>query len=206
MNLRKFAPLLPYLLMSIGLLLLHNAWIALLSYHAGIVVLLSAARRWPRLQPSLHKSEVGLACGAVIFGLSGGILLYFLWPLLGIPRDLKTTLTRDGLSGSLWIWFIVYFSIVNPGLEEVYWRGYLGSAAAGLVLNDFVFSGYHLVVLGQFLKLPWLLLVFFVLGAAAWFWRQVARRSGGLLLPIISHLAADLAVILVIYHFSIHSL
>jgi membrane protease YdiL (CAAX protease family) len=202
MNLRKLAPLLPYLLMSIGLLLLHNAWIALVSYHAGIVALLSVEDQWPRQPPALPKREIGLACGAVIFGLLGGILLYFLWPLLGIPRDLGTTLTRDGLGGGRWIWFIVYFSIVNPGLEEVYWRGYLGSASTAVVLNDFLFSGYHLVVLGQFLKLPWLLLAFLVLSAAAWLWRQVARLSGGLLLPVVSHFAADLTVILVIYHFS----
>jgi membrane protease YdiL (CAAX protease family) len=190
--------------MSVGLLLLNNAWFMLVGYHAGIVALLAVERQWPRLQPAVPARQAGLAGGAVVFGLLGGILLYFVWPFLGLPRDLGGALSRQGLSGGGWVWFIVYFSMVNPGLEEVYWRGYLGSASTGFVLNDFLFSGYHLVVLGQFLKLPWLLLAFAVISAAAWLWRQLSRLSGGLLLPVVSHFAADLSVILVIYQFSTH--
>jgi membrane protease YdiL (CAAX protease family) len=200
--LRKLAPFLPYFTISIGVFLLHSAWLTLISYHAGIVVLLLVERQGLSTLRVLPKRQIGLACAAGAFGLSGGIVLYLLWPSLGIPTGFGASLSRMGLSGIGWFGFILYFSIINPGLEEVYWRGYLGSASHAMTLNDLLFSGYHLLVLVQFLKIPWLFLVFIVLAFAGWAWRQFARLGDGLLVPVISHFIADLAVILVIYHFS----
>jgi len=200
--LRKLAPFLPYLAISIGLFLLHSAWLALLSYHAGIVILLLTDRQGLRFWRALPEKQIGLACAAGAFGLSGGIALYLLWPTLCVPAGFGASLSRMGLSGFGWFGFMLYFSIVNPGLEEVYWRGFLGSASHSMTLNDLLFSGYHLLVLGQFLKFPWLLLAFIVLGVAGWAWRQFTRLSDGLLVAVISHFAADLSVILVIHHFS----
>jgi hypothetical protein len=94
---------------------------------------------------------------------------------------------------------VAYYVLLNPFLEEYYWRGFLGSSAKRPVLNDFLFAGYHLIVLARTLDLIWLVVVFLCLCGAAWFWRQISRITGGLLAAYISHMAADITVILSIY-------
>ena len=65
--------------------------------------------------------------------------------------------------------------------------------------NDFLFAGYHLLVLVLFLEWIWILPALGVLLAAGWFWRQLRRRQGGLLLPVVSHMAADGGIMGVVY-------
>jgi uncharacterized protein len=200
--LRYWAPYVPYAAVLIGLIAIHNAWVTLLSYHAGIVFFLIFDRKRGNNSRRFYFKNVAWGITAILFGILGGVLLYFLWPFLGITLDFGKSLAKLGLNSSSWIVFISYFSIVNPILEELYWRGYLGKDDLLPIVRDLLFSGYHLLVLAMFVGIPWLLVVFIILGAAAWFWRQLARISGGLILPIISHMAADLTLILVIYHYS----
>jgi membrane protease YdiL (CAAX protease family) len=40
---------------------------------------------------------------------------------------------------------------------------------------------------------------FFCLAVAAWAWRWIARRSGGLPIPVLSHALADLGVLLAVW-------
>ena len=41
-----------------------------------------------------------------------------------------------------------------------------------------------------------------VLVSAGWFWRQLARMDGGLLAPVLGHMAADLTILLAVYQLS----
>ena len=136
---------------------------------------------------------------SIIFGLLGGLIIYFLAPYSGLISNLNPVLLSLGLSGSLWLIFVIYHSTINPWFEELYWRGYLGSSKKGLVLTDFIFSGYHLLVLALFLNWYWLILAFIILTIAAWFWRQLARKNKGLLISILSHMAADASIMIVAY-------
>jgi len=201
--LRAAAPILPYLAVAVGLYAFHNAWVTLLGYHVGMIVVLAAAGHLGEAGQLLKLRRLPLALLAVLFGAIGGVLLYLLWPILGIRLDFGAALGRLGLAGKSWLVFILYFSLVNPWLEELYWRSYLGSPGKSVILNDLLFSGYHLGVLALFVSIPWLLAVFLILSGSAWLWRQFARLSDGLLLPVLSHMAADLTLILVIYHYSV---
>ena len=89
--------------------------------------------------------------------------------------------------------------MVNPWIEEYYWRGYLGSNTKKIILNDLLYSGYHLVVLAGKVEIVWLIVIFFALAVVAWFWRQTNRWSQGMLPSTASHLAADITVMLTIY-------
>jgi hypothetical protein len=62
-----------------------------------------------------------------------------------------------------------------------------------------MFAGYHILVLAGKVGAWWLVPAFAVLGGAGWYWRQISRVSGGLLAATLSHMAADLTVILAIY-------
>jgi len=122
-----------------------------------------------------------------------------LWPLLAIPKDISLYLQNIGLTSSMWPYFLVYFILVNPWLEECYWRGYLGSNSQNITLHDLLFSGYHIIVLAGKIDIIWLVIIFFILSLGAWFWRQANRWNQGISASIISHIVADASVILTIY-------
>jgi len=190
-------PSIPYLAVSVGLFVFHNAWVAILTYHAMIIIIIFLSKHDTPFKQALSIKYTLITSTAI--GASGGVLLYLLWPLLSIPPDVNTYIRSIGLSTTVWPYFIVYYVLVNPLLEEYYWRSYLGSSMKHPVLNDFLFAGYHVIVLVGKVSIPWLGVVFLVLCCAAWYWRQISRITGGLLAAILSHMAADATVILSIY-------
>ena len=92
---------------------------------------------------------------------------------------------------------MIYFSTVQPFLEELYWRGYLESGRKYFSWTDLAFAGYHILVLAWFIKLPWLVIAFIVLAGAAYVWRYMAARLEGLIVPLLSHIIADVSIIAV---------
>jgi hypothetical protein len=193
------APALVYLAVGIGLFYFQNAWGALLGFHIAIIASLWIAR--PNLSIStLGKSGNGkwiipsvLLCG------SSGVTLYFLWNYFGVGADLSVQVEAMGLNSRSWPLFITYFALVNPWIEEYFWRGYLGSSTKGLYRSDFLYAGYHALILIGKMPVGPILYGLAVLVLAGWFWRQIVREGQGLVAPVLGHMAADLTIVLTIY-------
>jgi hypothetical protein len=181
----------------------HNAWAAMLSYHAAMALILLLSKSRINIKQGYQGKTFWIPVLMALIGVSAGILLYVLWPHLGVPVEFRQYLRSIGLYGWTWPVFIVYASLVNPLLEEHYWRGYLGSPAKIITVNDVLFAGYHLLVIGGNIGVIWLIAVFLGLTIAAWFWRQINRMNGGLLVSFVSHMTADTAVFLAIYYFAV---
>ena len=202
-SVRAVAPLAPYLAILIGLFWARRAWVALLGFHAGMLAVLWIERPAIPVAKLFQKEDnLAVLAACVIAGGGSGVLLYFLWPFLGNARSLPTYLASLGLTPAAWPVFLAYFCLVNPWLEEYFWRGYLDSPSKSIAGVDLFFAGYHLLVLYGILSLGWLLLTAVVLTLTAWLWRQTVRASGGLLIASLSHFAADLSVLLVAYSLS----
>ena len=198
MKLKNFTFLIPYLAMIVGLHLLGSAWISFLIYHGLVLLVIRRDTGLMRELVSGWNSRLGLA--AVLFGLGGGLLIHTLAPLAGINAALiNPALARLGLAGTGWLLFVAYHTLVNPWFEEILWRGKLGNPSPRPVIGDVLFAGYHVLVLVFFLEWPWIVLAFLTLVVAAWFWRQLRRLYGGLLLPVLSHLFADGSIMAVVY-------
>jgi hypothetical protein len=198
--LRLIAFSLPSVAVLIGLHLLKSGWAAILLYHAGILAFLShlgawrSVRTWTRGWNGLVFAVLLVAC------LAAGPLLLVLVPVAAPPSlDLGAALHSIGLGRASWLGFMAYYTLINPWLEEGYWRGALGAPSPWLTAGDAFFAGYHAIVLVYFLSWVWSLLAALVLLAAAWVWRRVASRLEGLLIPCLSHLAADASVILAVH-------
>jgi membrane protease YdiL (CAAX protease family) len=116
--------------------------------------------------------------------------------LENVPLNLA--LVKFGLHGTSWFFFMIYFSTVQPFLEELYWRGYLECGHKYFSWADFAFAGYHILVLAWFIKLPWLAIAFIVLTVAAYVWRYMAFKLEGLAVVLLSHIVADVSIIAVI--------
>ena len=194
--LRTVSPFIPYAAILTGMVWFSSAWLSIFLYHLGIVVVVSLANSW-NLGRGLERGRDILVLIAVVVGsAAAGLIIFWLWPVIKIERLLLAAeMSNLGLSNTPWLIFIFYYFTVNPILEEIFWRGYLGSKTLSLTWNDAWFAGYHLLVLFFFAQIPWIIASFVVLAGTAWFWRLLVRRYDGLIMPILSHAAADASII-----------
>jgi hypothetical protein len=173
----------PYLAVGVFWCLLHNAWLAILAYHAQILW-------WSRGSfPKLVKFRRTLMMLVIAPSALVGPLLYFILPHM-TRANLSWWLADHGLSGAGFPVMVFYFGLVHPLLEQVHWTPLRESAPLGHI----AFAGYHVLVLYSLMKVPWLAACFVVLLTASLLWRRMARESGSLVPSIASHIAADLGI------------
>lgn len=198
-----FTPILPYLAVGIGLLWIHNAFLALLSFHAAIVLSLLVARSPIPIRVLFQSKKIRWVVLNILLCGSSGISLYFLWSYFGVIDDLPGQVEALGLTRSTWPLFITYFVLVNPLIEEYFWRGYLGSPTRGLYPSDFLYAGFHGLILMNKVQPGLIPYSLGVLVLAGWFWRQLARADNGLLAPVLGHMAADFTILMAVYQKSV---
>jgi membrane protease YdiL (CAAX protease family) len=190
---RKAAPLIPYVAVALGLYGLHSAWAALGLYHAGMLATLIVLHE-PKAEANrltIHRVWIVLAAG--LFAV-GGVAIYVLWPYLSLGTSITDRLAAFGVTKHTWPPLAIYFCIANSTLEEFFWRGRLMSHTVRPVGGDFLFAGYHAFVLLAFANPIWTIPVFVACAFAAWLWRMLRLATGGLAVPIITHIIADVSI------------
>jgi membrane protease YdiL (CAAX protease family) len=192
-------PVLPYLAVTIGLFWIHHAFWALFGFHVAIVLSLLLGRSSVPISILFKSKDIRWVILSILLCGSSGISLYFLWSYFGVVDDLSGQVEAFSLTSSTWPVFITYFVLVNPLIEEYFWRGYLGSPTNRLYPSDFLYAGFHALVLMGKMQFGAVLYSLVVLTLAGWFWRQLARANGGLLAPVLGHMAADLSILMAIY-------
>lgn len=193
------APSLAYLAVGLGLLVFHSAWGALLGFHAAILASLLVAKPNLPLKLLLTNNNFKWILLSVLVCGASGIALYFLWDIFGFADNFSTQVASLGLNASNWPVFIAYFALVNPFVEEYFWRGWLGSESKSLHISDFVYAGFHALIMVGRVRTGSILFGLGVLVLAGWFWRQIAREDGGLLAPVLGHMAADFTILVTVY-------
>jgi len=183
----------------VGMFGLHNAWVAAIGYHVGMMAMLTFDGGWGHARTLLDGRPRWRALAVLPLGLACGWLVYLCWPIFNVSSQFGASLGHLGITTASWPLFIAYFCVVNPWLEELYWRGYQGSASRRPVWNDLFFGGYHILVLAYFMPWPWLIIALLILSSTGWLWRQESRLSKGLLVPTASHFAADASIIIAVY-------
>jgi membrane protease YdiL (CAAX protease family) len=194
------APIFVYLAVGVGLFVIRTAWGSLLLFHAAILISLSIVKPNLPIKILFTGNSIKWSLISILLCGSSGISLYFFWERFGIAADLSERVQAMGLiSPSTWMGFIAYFTVVNPLIEEFFWRGYLGSKTTNFYISDFLYSGFHGLILLN--KVPPVMIFYslVVLALAGWFWRQVARIDGGVLAPVLGHMAADFAILFAVY-------
>lgn len=192
---RLAVALIPYAAVLVGLHLLSSAWTAILLYHAGMMAVLLAHR--PAWTGRLGGWHPGMAVALALMGALAGEVLCVLWTDLGL-EDLRSRLAGLGLRGPGLAVFLWYLALFHPWLEECTWRGVLFTPARGPAWEDVLFAGYHVLVLRLFLAWPWVAAAFVSLAVAAWIWRRTVGSRGGIAVPLVSHLTAEVAVVLAV--------
>jgi hypothetical protein len=190
---------LPYLAVWAGLFLFHKAWAALLGFHIAILLILFFSQ--PIVSPSIllkSKDFQWILFNILFCGLSG-FGIYFLRPFVGLTPDFGTQMAELGLNASSMPAFIAYFSLVNPFLEEYFWRSFLGSDTKSFFIGDLLYAGYHAIILINRVSMFAVLFALACLTFMGWFWRQMKRAQNGLLASTLGHMAADFSILMAIY-------
>ncbi|NOH01243.1 MAG: CPBP family intramembrane metalloprotease [Chloroflexi bacterium] len=199
MKSKWIAPILPYLAVWAGFFMFNNAWLTLLGFHLAILLTLLWLRPALRIGTLFKTTKPKYIVVSLLVGASSGIGLYFLWDVFSAAKDLREQLLRLDLNPSTWAGFIAYFSLVNPFIEEYFWRGALGSVSRQLYVGDLVYAGYHVLVVWDKVPAYSILIMLAALVFAGWFWRQVSRKDGGLFAPALGHMAADFSILMTVY-------
>ena len=193
------APALAYLAIGLGLFVFHSAWGALVGFHVAILVSLLIARPNIPVTVLFKSTNIKWILLSILLCGSSGITLYFLWDKFGVASDLSAQVKALGLNSSTWLPFIAYFALVNPFVEEYFWRGYFGNPTKNLHLYDFIYSGYHGLILIGMVGVRSIVFALSMLVLAGWFWREIAREDQGLLAPVLGHMAADFTILIAVY-------
>jgi membrane protease YdiL (CAAX protease family) len=197
------APTLPYLAVGLGLFWFQNAWVALLGFHLTIVISLLLARSPVPIKLLFKNNNIRWIILSILLSGSSGVSLYFFKSYFGIANDLPARLEILGLTRSTWPGFITYFVLINPFVEEYFWRGFLGNATYNFYVSDFLYAGFHALILIGKVRTGPIIYSLFLLILAGWFWRQIAREDQGLLAPALGHMAADFTILLAVYQMTI---
>ena len=192
-------PIPAYLAVIIGLFWFRHAWGALLGFHLAIIVSLFFAKPNLPVAVLFRSTNAKWVILSIVLCGSSGVGLYFLWHPFGIAKNISEQTMSLGLNPNNWLFFIAYFALVNPFIEEYFWRGYLGDTTHNLYIYDAIYAGYHALVLIGMAHLVSILFSIVVLTFAGWFWRQIAREDHGLLAPVLGHMAADFMILVAAY-------
>jgi hypothetical protein len=196
MHKKWFTPILPYLAVWAGLFLFKSAWLALAGFHLSIVFVLLVARANIPINILFKSKYLKWSVASVILCGLSGVSLYFFWGMFGVFNNLSAQLQALGLGGSAWLPFIAYFTLVNPFVEEYFWRGFLGNNTRVLYLGDFIFAAYHALILWNKIQPLSIALALVFLVTAGWLWRQISREDEGLLAAVLGHAAADFSILI----------
>jgi len=198
-NRRLFVAVLPYLAVWAGLFLYKSAWAALIGFHIAIFLALLILKPELPINKLFQSSSYNWIVLSVFICLPSGIGFYYLQDFFGTTRDLQGQLKSLGLNSTSWPGFITYFALVNPFIEEYFWRGVLGSNTNSFYIGDVIYAGYHVLILLGKARPIFVLLAVVILSFVGWFWRQISKRDQGLLAAVSGHMTADFSILTSIY-------
>lgn len=174
----------PYIAVGIFWFVLKNGWLTILVYHMQI--LLWNRNSFSDIKKPLFTQNIFMVLPAAL----AGPLLYFLLPYM-TRINLALWLEQYHLSGISFMIMIPYFGLAHPLLEQIHWT----PLRENHPIAHIMFAGYHILVLRSLLTIPWLILCFVLLMTASYAWRQM-NKIGGLAVPVVSHVMADLGIII----------
>jgi len=193
MNKYLFA-FLPYISIIIGLYFLSDAFLTLIFFQISIIFsFIFIKPDIKKLFNGWHKYlGLGLILTVIIFSF---LAIFVATKYLNL--EISDKIVNYNLTKVNFIIFTILFILINPAIEELFWRQTISSEKV-IYFEDFMFGFYHSLVLFNFVGLFFSIIIGLFLTAVSVFWKFLNKTLDGLLIPYLMHLVADLAVIVLI--------
>ncbi len=141
----------------------------------------------------------GMASFAVVFGFFA-LLRGRIWE----AGEVSQTLSMWRVLRIHPILFVSMMVIGNGFLEEFFWRGYAlrrlmaqVPPRSALVISSLFYASYHGITTGILFSLPYAAVSVVSIFFAGMVWGRIRIRTGSLLLPVVTHVFIDLAIMAV---------
>jgi membrane protease YdiL (CAAX protease family) len=220
MILTIFLSLLVPLSVFIGLNIFNNVAITFLMFHFGICVLipwidlaiikrLSIKEIMGLIGFRNFRKNIGWgALLGVVFLLSIYSFFVILANRLIDAASIRNLLMKWNVQDQYLFSLLFIMIFANSVLEEIYWRGYIFArlkANTGffgtILLTSLFYASYHLITTGNLFSLQYGILLTTAVFLAGVFWGIVRYKSDSIWIPIISHMLADLGIMMVYLRF-----
>ncbi|TFH16851.1 MAG: CPBP family intramembrane metalloprotease [Lentisphaerales bacterium] len=165
----------------------------------------------------LTREHLKCQVAAVVSGLAMLVIILVVYAILfrgspilaDVPAAIFAKATMLGVATpSKFLAFALFMILINSALEEYYWRWFVFGALRDLAptwvavtVSSIGFTFHHVVVLGSFLRpsdrWPAALGLSACVAVAGAIWAALYHRTGSIVGPWISHVLADVAVIVV---------
>ncbi|MBA3855645.1 MAG: hypothetical protein C0507_01930 [Cyanobacteria bacterium PR.3.49] len=201
--------ILPYSIIWLGMNVFKSAVWSLALYHIfcllpGIVFYWSSIAK--TLKPPGYLQLLGLALASVAFSfVSLFTYEHFGDLVLSSPHTMEL-LKTVGYSKEVFCPISIYIVIVNPFLEELFWRGFVMTKLdqlcpdfphCGIIWSSFAYGAFHYPIMQLVLYPGWAEFGTVLLMLYGAFLAVLYRRTGNVLMPVLAHaLLTDLSAVL----------
>ncbi|MEK4404411.1 MULTISPECIES: CPBP family intramembrane glutamic endopeptidase [Sporosarcina] len=200
----------PTIMIFLGLIIFKSVPITFILFYGWLLfvpILLyfrNKSIRWNRKKHlNLKSFTVGLISGVIsLVAIYGAVAL--LHNLVFDLGELKQILVEWNFTGSILFWLIIFLIFINPVLEELYWRDVMYKrlidrvgAAQTIMITSFFYSLYHLVPLFSIFAFPFNFIAVIPVFIAGLMWGYFRYKLNSISASIISHILADLGIMLV---------
>lgn len=200
----------PTIMIFSGLIMFKSVPITFILFYGWLLfvpILLYIGNKSLRLNYKKHLNlnsfTVGLVSGvSCLVAIYGAVAL--LHNLIFDLNELKQVLVEWNFTGSILFWLIIFLIFINPVLEELYWREVMYKrliervgAAQTIMITSFFYSLYHLVPLIFIFSFPFNFIAVIPVFIAGLMWGYFRYKLKSISASIISHILADLGIMLV---------
>jgi len=204
----------------LGLIVCHSALLTFILFHGLICLgipssdLLIRQRKtvaasleylgWKNFRPTFLPA---LAIGLLLFALTYFLFIFFQDRLLD-TEHLQVVLESWHIEKRHIIPFMFMMIVANSVIEEIYWRGYLYrklerivSPGRVVLLSSAFYTSYHIITTMSLFPLQYAIIFTIIIFSAGIFWAIMRRKYDSIFYPLISHLLADLGIMLIYLRF-----
>ncbi|ARI78436.1 CPBP family intramembrane glutamic endopeptidase [Halobacillus mangrovi] len=190
----------PFSMIFIGLSIFSNVPVTFLLFYGWLLTGSLILRKYlPKGSPRLSVIS-GVFSGFVLFtGIVGAVTMLHSFVL--DVENIQLLLGRWKFSG---IGLVLVLLVINPILEEVYWRGVMHGyllrsfkERIAVVLTAGFYTIYHLLSVLPLFEWPMNMFSVIPVFLAGLFWSYLRKKTGSLFAPILSHAMADAGILTV---------
>jgi len=191
----------PTLVVAVAMLSIRHGWLAMFAFHGVMLGALIVHRRrldWRMLyrRPSGFSLMIHLAAAAVTIPLFSVAVFAYANSHGGYAELLDAQLSRYHVPAASRLWFAVQLCVLNPLLEELFWRGLFFSDRMRPAATDVCYAAFHYFALLPFMPALQAAIGTLALVGFGYALRQLARQqNGSLVLPLLWHALGDCAIV-----------